>query len=1517
MVYMAVRAVVGVWAWLVLMGVLPQSQVTGTRPMYIYTRDNISTLAPPPPIYAVSSCPARCTCVGTTVDCARRGLMRLTRGVPNETLRLDLQENDLTAVYYSDLAGLTELLILQLHDNKLHTIEQGAFQDLHKLERLSLDNNQLQHLPDNLFANCPNLYKLELNHNQLKIIDKNTFKGLSQLRYLQLDENQINCIDEQAFRGLELLEILTLNNNNITTIWRGTFQSTPRLRALRIAGNKLICDCHLSWLGRTLAAAPYLTHYVRCSSPYRLKDRVVTEVFDHEFKCAAGLVDNVDRGCSLAPVCPRACRCGAGIVDCRDTGQADVPTHIPEDTIELRLEHNEITHIPSKIFTPYRLLKRIDLSNNEISEIADDAFHGLDSLNSLVLYGNKITSISSRLLSGLTNLQLLLLNANHIQCVHHDAFKDLRKLSLLSLYDNQIMNLNNGTFSPLVTIETMHLGSNPFVCDCNLAWMVEYLTANPVETSDARCQEPSRLSRKPFQRLRSDGFRCTNELRAKYAGRCDEVDLCLNRCACESSRVDCSGRELTAVPNDIPNTTTMLDLSYNQLFSLDGTTSMRRLKSLSHLDLSHNRLTYLSPEFFRGARSLTHLTVTHNKLIQVPEEVTRRLRAVTHLDLSGNHISCLSKKIVEHMPRLEHLDISSNPLNCDCRASWMREWMLQHEDRQPPTCHLPASLRDSPVTKVGSQLLICQGAVPDDDCRGSVYCPPECQCDRTTVRCSRAHLTQIPRGIPPDTTELYLDVNEIKTVDSERLKHLKALKKLDLSNNQITILANKTFSELTQLSTLIISYNKLGCMERDSLLGLRELRLLSLHGNGISFIPEGTFRDLDGITHIALGANPLYCDCSMAWLSQWIKVDFVEPGIARCADPRPMRDKLILTTPVEMFVCNERVPDDVLAKCDLCYTHPCQNGGECRSSPGHDYECRCSAGFHGPECQYRIDACYGNPCNNGGTCKVFETGRYACHCPSGFEGGRCEVNIDDCANHKCVNGATCVDGLNSYSCTCPAGHTGEFCERKIAFCTKQFNPCKNGATCVNHGTSYECQCTLGWSGSNCTQNLDDCANHMCQNGGQCIDGIGDYECKCSGDWSGRYCELGPSVLLQTEPCLQHDCRHGVCMVPQGEMEYVCKCSPGYSGKYCQHMTSVNFIDSSSFVQLTTPPVRPSINVTIRFTTRSPNGVLFYLGEEQQHLAVEVFKGRLRISYDVGNHPASTMFSYELVSDEKEHTVELLSERQNFTLRVDSGLARSMVNAGDLEYLEVNAPVFLGGVPPDVGRHAQMQWHLRNSSSFKGCMNTVEVNGRLQDLSESEKQNKVVPGCGDAEQQDQGAIRPAQATQVPQQVRAAPKTQRARGGSEACANHQCQNGRCRPNRRGTGYRCRCKKGWSGKFCNEDNSACANHRCENGRCRPKRKTGGYRCRCKRGWSGKFCNQEPTCSREREKAYVYDYGCRSRRPIRQYTCNGTCGKDCCQPKRYHMKRVAMICNDGTKYMKDVDIVRKCWCSRDCEGM
>lgn len=55
--------------------------------------------------------------------------------------------------------------------------------------------------------------------------------------------------------------------------------------------------------------------------------------------------------------------------------------------------------------------------------------------------------------------------------------------------------------------------------------------------------------------------------------------------------------------------------------------------------------------------------------------------------------------------------------------------------------------------------------------------------------------------------------------------------------------------------------------------------------------------------HRALGANPLYCDCHMQWLSDWVKSGYKEPGIARCAGPGDMTDKLLLTTPSKKFTC--------------------------------------------------------------------------------------------------------------------------------------------------------------------------------------------------------------------------------------------------------------------------------------------------------------------------------------------------------------------------------------------------------------------------------------------------------------------------------------------------------------------------------------------------------------------------------------------------------------------------------------
>ena len=87
--------------------------------------------------------------------------------------------------------------------------------------------------------------------------------------------------------------------------------------------------------------------------------------------------------------------------------------------------------------------------------------------------------------------------------------------------------------------------------------------------------------------------------------------------------------------------------------------------------------------------------------------------------------------------------------------------------------------------------------------------------------------------------------------------------------------------------------------------------------------------------------------------------------------------------------------------------------------------------------------------------------------------------------------------------------------------------------------------------------------------------------------------------------------------------------------------------------------------------------------------------------NVGNPPASTMFSYEVLNDDKQHIVELLLEGKNLTMRVDGGLARSLINLGSKvsksrereacnlsesnfqEVLSITSPTYLGGVPDKV------------------------------------------------------------------------------------------------------------------------------------------------------------------------------------------------------------------------------------------
>lgn len=57
-----------------------------------------------------------------------------------------------------------------------------------------------------------------------------------------------------------------------------------------------------------------------------------------------------------------------------------------------------------------------------------------------------------------------------------------------------------------------HLAQNPFICDCHLKWLADYLHTNPIETSGARCTSPRRLANKRIGQIKSKKFRCSGNL---------------------------------------------------------------------------------------------------------------------------------------------------------------------------------------------------------------------------------------------------------------------------------------------------------------------------------------------------------------------------------------------------------------------------------------------------------------------------------------------------------------------------------------------------------------------------------------------------------------------------------------------------------------------------------------------------------------------------------------------------------------------------------------------------------------------------------------------------------------------------------------------------------------------------------------------------------------------------------------------------------------------------------------------
>ena len=87
-----------------------------------------------------------------------------------------------------------------------------------------------------------------------------------------------------------------------------------------------------------------------------------------------------------------------------------------------------------------------------------------------------------------------------------DTFSGLVSLRRLLLAHNLLQTLEAGAFLPLARLERADLADNPLVCDCHLAWLLDYAD---LAGARARCGEPAALQHLQLRRLTAEQMTCS------------------------------------------------------------------------------------------------------------------------------------------------------------------------------------------------------------------------------------------------------------------------------------------------------------------------------------------------------------------------------------------------------------------------------------------------------------------------------------------------------------------------------------------------------------------------------------------------------------------------------------------------------------------------------------------------------------------------------------------------------------------------------------------------------------------------------------------------------------------------------------------------------------------------------------------------------------------------------------------------------------------------------------------------
>ncbi|VDI43073.1 Hypothetical predicted protein [Mytilus galloprovincialis] len=136
----------------------------------------------------------------------------------------------------------------------------------------------------------------------------------------------------------------------------------------------------------------------------------------------------------------------------------------------------------------------------------------------------------------------------------------------------------------------------------------------------------------------------------------------ISRCDCTGTKVDCSFKGLTAIPEGVPINTTELNLYGNTISSLPDGVFSKNI-NLRTVNLQNNRISIIPVNAFEDLVLLESLNLNANTISSLPDGVFSKNINLRTVSLGNNRISIIPVNAFEDLVLLEFLSLDTNTLS--------------------------------------------------------------------------------------------------------------------------------------------------------------------------------------------------------------------------------------------------------------------------------------------------------------------------------------------------------------------------------------------------------------------------------------------------------------------------------------------------------------------------------------------------------------------------------------------------------------------------------------------------------------------------------------------------------------------------------------------------------------------------------------------------------------------------------------------------------------------------------------